>query len=169
MELTIPERVLFETEVYEIDDNLKVKKGNVKITESRVMFRSDGDAKLLYISGIQMIEIKKENRWGFFVAGAILLANSAVMYFLGLEFGASNFFSALMFFVAPTASLFISLLLLYWWFVTRSYLLDMHTNFGRKFRIRSKSKEDLYEIANAVELVKMGAVRMLQKKEKPLA
>lgn len=91
------------------------------------------------------------------------------MYFLGLEFGASSFFSALMFFVAPTASLFISLLLLYWWFVTRSYLLDMHTNFGKKFRIRSKSKEDLYEIANAVELVKMGAVRMLQKKEKPLA
>lgn len=81
MELTIPERVLFETEVYEIDDDLKVKKGNVKITESRIMFRSDGDAKLLYISGIQMIEIKKENRWGFFVAGAILLANSAVCTF----------------------------------------------------------------------------------------
>jgi len=166
MELTTPERVLFETEVYEIDDDLKVKKGNVKITESRIMFRSNGNAKLLYISGIQMVEIKKENRWGFLIAGTILLLSSTIMYLLGLEFGVRSFVSALTFFVMPTAFLFISLLLLYWWFVTRSYLLDMHTNFGRKFRIRSKSKEDLYEIANAVELVKMGAVRMLQRKEK---
>ncbi len=166
MELTTPERVLFETEVYEIDDDLKVKRGNVKITESRIMFRSNGNAKLLYISGIQMVEIKKENKWGFFGGGLILLVSSAIMYILGLEFGVGSFASALMFFVLPTALLFVSLLLLYWWFVTRSYLLDMHTNFGRKFRIRSKNKEDLYEIANAVELVKMGAVRMLQRKEK---
>ncbi|MBO8180619.1 MAG: hypothetical protein H0Z19_09130 [Archaeoglobus sp.] len=166
MELTTPERILFETEVYEVDDDLKVKKGNVKITESRIMFRSNGNAKLLYISGIQMVEIKKENRWGFLIGGMILLVSSAIMYLLGLEFGVGSFSSALMFFVIPTAFLFISLLLLYWWFVTRSYLLDMHTNFGRKLRIRSKSKEDLYEIANAVELVKMGAVRMLQRKEK---
>ncbi|AAB89990.1 MULTISPECIES: hypothetical protein [Archaeoglobus] len=166
MELTTPERVLFETEVYEIDDDLKVKRGNVKITESRIMFRSNGNAKLLYISGIQMVEIKKENRWGFFAGGLIFLVSSAIMYLLGLEFGVGSFTSALMLFVLPTAFLFVSLLLLYWWFVTRSYLLDMHTNFGRKLRIRSKSKEDLYEIANAVELVKMGAVRMLQRKER---
>uniref|UniRef100_A0A7C3ZN26 Uncharacterized protein n=1 Tax=Archaeoglobus fulgidus TaxID=2234 RepID=A0A7C3ZN26_ARCFL len=165
MDIMIPEKVLFETEVYEIDDDLKVKKGDVKITESRIMFRSNGNAKLLYISGIQMVEIKKENRWGFLLSGSILLVSSAVMYLLGIEFGVGTFLSALMFFVIPTAFLLISLLLLYWWFVTRSYLLDMHTNFGKRLRIRSKSREDLYEIANAVELVKMGAVRMLQRRE----
>lgn len=64
MELTTPERTLFETEVYEIDD-LRIKKGKPEITEKRILFRSDGNAKLVYISGIQMWKIKKENRWGF--------------------------------------------------------------------------------------------------------
>ncbi|WP_202319852.1 hypothetical protein [Archaeoglobus neptunius] len=166
MELTTPERVLFETEVYEIDDDLKVKKGNVKITESRVLFKSNGNSKLVYISGIQMLEIKKEERWGFLVAGGILGVSAAIMYLFGFEYGIKNFLAALFFFIMPTTFVLISMLLLYWWFVTRSYLLDMFTDFGRRLRIRSKNRDDLYEIANAVELVKMGAVRRLQRKER---
>lgn len=169
MELTTPERVLFETEVYEIDDDLKIKKGNVRITETRVMFRSNGNLKLLYISGIQMIEIKKENRWGFLAAGSIFLISSAIMYILGIQFGLSSFVNAQLFLVMPSAFLLISLLLLYWWFATRSYRLDLYTDFGKMVRIRSYKHDDLVEIAKAIELVRMGALRMLQRKEKTFA
>lgn len=111
-----------------------------------------------------MWEIKKEYRWGFLAAGTIFLLCTAIMYLLGLWYGITNFMSAMLFFIIPTSFLLISVLLLYWWFVTRSYYLDLFTDFGRKLRIRSKNKEDLIEIVNAVELVKMGAVRMLQRK-----
>ena len=166
MEITIPERTLFETEVYEVDDDLRVKRGQVRITESRIMFEGSGNAKLVYISGIQMLEIKREERWGYLMAGGIFLVSAVVMYMFGVEFGIRSFLSAMFFFILPTVFLLISLLLLYWWFVTRSYLLELVTNFGKKVRIRSRNREDLVEIANAVELVKMGAVRMLQRRDK---
>lgn len=166
MELSTPEKILFEADVYEIDDDLRIKKGTVRITENRLLFKNDENAKLLYISGVQMIEIKKENKWGFLVGGGIFLLSSAMMYLTGVEFGIKNFISAFLYFVAPTFFLFISLLLLYWWFVTRSYLLELVTEFGKKVRIRSKEKNNLVEIANAIELIKIGAVRMLQRRER---
>lgn len=162
----MPEKILFESEVYEIDDDLRVKKGNVKITESKVIFLGTGNFKLVEIPSIQMLEIKKENRWGFLSAGSIFFIASLLMYVLGIEFGIQTFLSALLYFILPTLFLLVSLLLIYWWFITRSYLLEMFTDFGRKLRIRSKNKEDLFEIANAVELVKIGAVRMLQRRER---
>ncbi len=162
MEITIPEKVLFETEIYEIDDNLRVKEGKVKITENRVLVRSNGNLKLLYISGVQMLEIRKGERWGHFLAGCIFLVSSVIMYLFGVEYGIRTFTSALFFFIFPTIFLSLALILIYWWFVTRSYLLEISTDFGRKVKIRSKCREDLIEIANALELVKMGAVRRLQ-------
>ncbi len=162
MEISIPEKVLFETEIYEIDDNLKVREGKVKITENRVLIKSNGNFKLLYVSGVQMLEIKKEERWGHLLAGIIFLVSSAIMYLFGVECGIRTFPSAFFFFILPTFFLSLALILTYWWFVTRSYLLEMSTNYGRKVKIRSKCREDLMEIANALELVKMGAVRRLQ-------
>ncbi len=162
MEVSIPEKVLFETEIYEIDDNLKVKNGQVKVTENRIIVKSNGNLKLLYVSGVKMLEIKKEERWGHLLAGAIFLASSGIMYLFGVEYGIKSFSSALFFFILPTVFLSLALMLLYWWFVTRSYLLEMSTEFGGRVKIRSKCREDLVEIANAVELVKMGAVRRLQ-------
>lgn len=129
------------------------------------MFEGNGNSKLVYISGIQL-EIKKEERWGYMIAGGIFLVSAAIMYTLGFELGINTFSSAIFFFILPSLFLLISSLLLYWWFVTRSYLLEMFTNFGKKVRIRSKNREDLIEIANAVELVKMGAVRLLQRRNK---
>jgi len=166
MEIVTPEKILFESKVYVIDDDLRVKTGNVKITESKVMFLGTGSFKLVNIPSIKMIEIRKENRWGFLSAGSIFFITSLVIYAFGIEFGVQTFLSALLYFVLPTLFLLVSLLLIYWWFITRSYLLEMFTDFGRRFKIRSKNKDDLFEIANAVELVKIGAVRELQKRER---
>jgi hypothetical protein len=93
----------------------------------------------------------------------ILLAASSLL--LSFVPRIDSFLSAMIFFVLPVAMLGISFLLIYWWKLTRSYFLAITVDYGREFRIRSKSFEDLLEIANAVELVRIGAVKKLTQKK----
>ncbi len=166
MELSIPERILFETDVFEVDDDLRVKSGKVRITESRVIFNGHEEAKIIHISDVRMMRIKREEKWGHATAGIIFLISSAILYLLGFVYGVADFTSAVLYFVVPTALLLSALILIYWWWITRSWLLTISMDFGKDVRVRSKDKEELLEIANAIELVKMGAVRRLQQRER---
>ncbi|MDI9609946.1 MAG: hypothetical protein QXQ38_02145 [Archaeoglobaceae archaeon] len=160
--LEVPEKVLFETNVYTIENDLKAKAGKVRITEDRILFESKDDVKIVYISSVRTIKIRKEERWGFLIAGAIFLIASVILY--SFAFGIDSFFSAILFFVAPTTMLGISLILVYWWWLTRSNVLILSMDFGKDIGIRSSNFKDLVEIANAIELVRIGAVRRLPKK-----
>ncbi|MCS7129965.1 MAG: hypothetical protein NZ872_00935 [Archaeoglobaceae archaeon] len=162
MELEIPEKILFETNVYTIENDLKAITGKVRITEDRILFESKNDIKIVYIPGVRTIRIHKEEHWGFLTAGAIFLMTSTTLYSLAL--GINSFFSAIIFFVIPTAMLGIGLLLVYWWWLTRSNVLILSMDFGKDVRIRSSNLKDLIEIANAIELVRIGAVKRLPKK-----
>lgn len=162
MELSIPEKVLFEANVYTIDNNLKAKSGKVRITEDRILFESNDDIKIIYISGIKTIKIRKEEKWGFLIAGVAFLMNSAVLY--SFAFQIDSFISAIIFFVIPTLLLALGLLLVYWWNLTRSNVLSLSMEFGKDIGIRSNNFSELVEIANAIELVRIGAVRRLSKK-----
>lgn len=162
MELAIPEKVLFETNVYTVENDLRAKTGKVKITEDRILFESEEDVKIVYISGIKAIKICREEKWGFFIAGLTFLIASAILY--SFAPGINSFISAFLFFIVPTSMLGIGLLLIYWWSLTRSNVLNLSMDFGKEVKIRSKSFDDLIEIANAIELVRMGAVRKLPRK-----
>ncbi|MEM1578102.1 MAG: hypothetical protein QXN34_01990 [Archaeoglobaceae archaeon] len=72
--------------------------------------------------------------------------------------------SAVLFFILPTVMLAISILLIYWWKLTKSFLLSLLMEFGKEVEIRSMNFENLLEIANAIELVRIGAVKRLQRK-----
>lgn len=162
MELTIPERVLFETKVYTIDNDLKAKTGKVRITEDRVLFESKDDIKIVYISAIKTIKIRREEQLGFLIGGIIFVLTSAFLYLFAPKI--DSFISAILFFVLPTLMLAIGLLMTYWWNITRSNVLILSMDFVKDVEIRSKSFKDLVEIANAIELVRIGAVRKLSKK-----
>ncbi|MDK2875785.1 MAG: hypothetical protein PWQ22_195 [Archaeoglobaceae archaeon] len=162
MELAVPEKVLFETNVYTIENDLKAKTGKVKITEDRILFESTDDVKIVYISGIKTIKIRKEERWGFLIAGLIFLLTSSILY--SFAFGIDSFISAILFFVLPTLMLAVGILFVYWWRLTRSNVLTLVMDFGKEVGIRSKNFGELVEIANAIELVRMGAVRKLPRK-----
>lgn len=162
MELAVPEKVLFETNVYTVENDLRAKTGKVKITEDRILFESKEDVKIIHISGIKTIKIRKEERWGFLIAGSVFLLTSSILYSFAL--GIDSFISAILFFVIPTSMLSIGLLLVYWWRLTRSNVLILSMDFGKEVEIRSKNFSDLVEIANAIELVRIGAVRKLPRK-----
>ncbi|MBE8539974.1 hypothetical protein [Geoglobus acetivorans] len=164
MEVELPEKVLFETEIYEIDDDLRIKRGKIRITESRLIVDGNEDLKILYLSGVKMIQLKKENRWGHLISGLVFLVSSIILYSLGYIYGIGSFGSAIAFIVSPAAFLFTSFLMLYWWKVTRSYRLSIFTDFGKEVKIRSREHDGLVKIANAIELVRLGAVRRLQRK-----
>ncbi|MFN3384804.1 MAG: hypothetical protein ACK401_07925 [Archaeoglobaceae archaeon] len=159
MEIAIPEKVLFETNVYTVENDLKAKKGRVRITENRVLFESVEEVKIAYISGIKTLKIKRDEKMGFLIAGTIFLFASLAL-FSSLP-RIDSFLSAVFFFILPTVMLTISFLLIYWWKLTRSYLLSLFMEFGKEVEIRSQKFDDLLEIANAIELVKMGAVKRL--------
>lgn len=165
MEVDVPERVFFETEVYEIDDDLRVKKGKIRITEGRLIINGRDEMKILYLSGVRMVQIKRESRWGYMLAGLIFLLSSLILYSLAILYGVKSFVSAMVLFVMPTTFFLIASIMIYWWNVTRSYRLSISTDFDKELVIRSKNHEELVEIANAIELVKLGAVRKLHKKE----
>lgn len=160
----MPERVLFETEIYEIDDDMRVKQGKVQITEGRLIVNGNNELKILYLSCVKMVQLKKESRWGHLLAGAVFLVSAVILYGLAQFYGIESFVAAITFIVIPITFLLTGLVLLYWWFVTRSYRLSIFTDFGREIRIRSKENHGLIEIANAIELVRLGAVRKLHKK-----
>ncbi|MEM2071065.1 MAG: hypothetical protein QXE86_06695, partial [Archaeoglobaceae archaeon] len=102
---------------------------------------------------------------GYVISGAIFLLASVVSFIFGILAGIATFTSALVYLILPIVFTFLSVLLIYWWYMTRSWLLILTTAFERDLKIRGKSLEDLTKIANAIELVKMGAVRRLQRKE----
>lgn len=163
MEIVVPEKVLFETDVYTVENDLKAKKGRVRITEERILFESSEEVKITHISAIKNLKIRKDNKVGYLLSGMILLAASSLL--LSFVPRIDSFLSAMIFFVLPVAMLGISLLLIYWWKLTRSYFLVITVDHGGEFRIRSKRFEDLLEIANAVELVRIGAVKKLTQKK----
>lgn len=162
MGIEVPEKVLFESDVYTVESDLKAKTGKVRITEDRILFESEDDIKIIYISGIRTLKIRKEERWGFLIAGAIFLIASIFLYSFAPRI--ESFLSAILFFVIPTTMLAIALLLVYWWRLTRSNVLILSMDFGKDIGIRSSNFKDLVEIANAIELVRIGAVRRLPKK-----
>ncbi|MEM0215357.1 MAG: hypothetical protein QXU17_02910 [Archaeoglobaceae archaeon] len=162
MELAIPDRILYETNVYTIENDFKAKTGRVRITEDRVLFESKEDIKIAYISAIKTIKIRKESKLGFLIAGVIFVLTSALLY--SFAFGIDSFISAILFFVLPTLMLAVGLLLIYWWKLTKSNVLILSMDFGKDVEIRSNNFSELVEIANAIELVRIGAVRKLPKK-----
>jgi len=162
MEVAVPERVLFETNVYTVENDLKAKTGKVRITEDRVLFESENDIKIMYISAIKTIRIRKEEKIGFLLSGILFILTSVPLYSFAPRI--DSFASAILFFILPTLMLALGLLLVYWWSLTRSNLLILSMDFGKDVGIRSKNIADLIEIANAIELVRMGAVRKLPKK-----
>ncbi len=163
--IDIPEKVLYEAEVYEIDDGLQVKRGVVKITEDRMIFESRGSLSVVHLDDIKMLKVEKSEKIGYVVSGAIFLLASAVSFVFGILAGIGTFTSALVYLILPIVFTFLSIMLIYWWYMTRSWLLVLTTAFERDLKIRGKSLEDLTKIANAIELVKMGAVRRLQRKD----
>lgn len=162
MELAIPDRILYETNVYTVENDLKAKTGRVRITEDRVLFESKEDIKIAYISAIKTIKIRKESKMGFLIAGLTFVLTSAFLY--SFAFGIDSFISAILFFVLPTLMLAVGLLLVYWWKLTKSNVLVLSMDFGKDVEIRSNNFSELVEIANAIELVRIGAVRKLPKK-----
>lgn len=163
MEIAIPEKILFETDVYTVENNLEARKGKVRITEDRLLFESADEVKIAYISSIKTLKIKKDEKMGFLIAGLIFLfASIALFSFLPRI---DSFLSAVLFFILPTVMLVVSFLLIYWWNLTKSYLLSLFMEFGKEVEIRSKNFDNLLEIANAIELVKMGAVRRLTQRK----
>ncbi len=163
--IEIPERPLFEAEVFEIDDDLRIKRGTVRITESRMIFNSETGFRLIHVQDIRMVKIVKDEKWGFLIAGSAMLLSSVIAYLYAILHGVRDFASAVAFLILPSAMLLSSLLLLYWWFMTRSWILVATTEFGKDIKIRCTNVSDLFEIANAIELVKMGAVRKLLRRE----
>lgn len=163
MGLTVPEKVLFETDVYTVENDLKARKGKVRITEDRFLFESDDEVEVAYISSVKTLKIKRDEKVGFLIAGTIFLFASVTLFSFLPRI--DSFLSAVLFFILPTAMLTVSLLLIYWWKLTKSYLLSLFMDFGKEVEIRSKNFDDLLEIANAVELVRMGAVKKLTQRK----
>ncbi|MEM0203239.1 MAG: hypothetical protein QXO16_04565 [Archaeoglobaceae archaeon] len=163
MEITIPEKVLFETNVYTVENDLKAKKGRVRITEDRVLFESADELKIAPISAVRTIRIKRDEKLGFLIAGMIFAFASLVLFSFLPHI--DSFLSAVLFFILPTVMLTTSTLLIYWWKLTRSFLLSLLMEYGREVEIRSKNFDDLLEIANAIELVRIGAVRKLTQRK----
>jgi len=112
MEIVVPEKVLFETDVYTVENDLKAKKGRVRITEERILFESSEEVKITHISAIKNLKIRKDNKVGYLLSGMILLAASSLL--LSFVPRIDSFLSAMIFFVLPVAMLGISLLLIYW-------------------------------------------------------
>ncbi|MET1124828.1 MAG: hypothetical protein ABWW66_06150 [Archaeoglobaceae archaeon] len=162
--IDVPERVLYEAEVYEIDDDLRVKKGIVKITESRMIFNSDEGMRLLMLDDVRMLKLVKDEKLGYLISAASMLATAIFAFAFGFLHGIDNYSSALAFFVAPLGLTLTSAFLFYWWLNTRSWVLSFVTDYGKEVRIRCPDVGELLEIANAVELIKFGAVRKLQKR-----
>ena len=163
--IEIPEKTLFEAEVFEIDDDLRIKRGTVRITESRMIFDSQKGFRLVHVQDIRMVNIVKDEKWGFLIGGSAMLTTSLVAFVYGAAHGFSSFASAVFFFVLPSAMLLAAMLLIYWWYMTRSWILVVTTEFGKDIKIRCTNVADLFEIAKAIELVKMGAVRKLLRRE----
>lgn len=163
MEITTPEKVLFETNVYTVENDLKARKGRVRITEDRVLFESVDEVKIAYVSAIKTIRVKRDEKIGFLMAGTIFALASLVLFSFLPRI--DSFFSAILFFILPTVMLTISTLLIYWWKLTRSFLLSLFMDYGKEVEIRSKNFDDLLEIANAIELVRIGAVRKLTQRK----
>jgi len=80
MELAVPEKVLYETNVYTVENDLKAKTGKVRITEDRFLFESEDDIKIVCISSIKTIKIKREENLGFLLSGTLFILTSAILY-----------------------------------------------------------------------------------------
>ncbi|MEM4565410.1 MAG: hypothetical protein QXD49_02280 [Archaeoglobaceae archaeon] len=80
MEITIPEKVLFETNVYTVENDLKARRGKVRITEDRILFESVEELKIAPISAIRTIRIKRDEKLGFLIAGTIFGFASLILF-----------------------------------------------------------------------------------------
>uniref|UniRef100_A0A7J2TIC8 Uncharacterized protein n=1 Tax=Archaeoglobus fulgidus TaxID=2234 RepID=A0A7J2TIC8_ARCFL len=163
MEIMVPEKVLFETNVYTVENDLKAKTGRVRITEERIVFEGSEEVKIIHIPTIKNLKIQKDNKVGYLISGAVLFFTSLAL--LSFAPRIDSFISALVFFVLPIGILGVSSLLVYWWKLTKSYFLSLVVEYGKEIKIRSKNFSDLLEIANAIELVRIGAVKKLTQKK----
>ncbi|RLI78543.1 hypothetical protein DRP05_06835 [Archaeoglobales archaeon] len=160
MTLLIPEKIIFETEVVEVD-NLKTKSGKISVTERRLVINSDNELHIVDVNGIKAVSMIRDAKWGFFVAGLIFVISAIQLFIVGAYINqVYDFLTTLLVTLAiPIIFVVSGIMLILSWLLGRGFVLVVTTDFNKNFVIVNKDKQPLEKILNAIEFVRIGEIR----------
>lgn len=138
--IEIPEEIIIEG---------KIKKGRVIVTSKRVVIGFKYLTRSVELSSIKALTLMRDPKWKLFALAVASLVSSVFLY-------GDNPRSDI--YVLPLA---VGVVLLIYWWVKRSFVLVLTTQFGREYRIISNTEKELIKIFNAIE-TRLG----LEKEEK---